>query len=184
MTSMDRTIYRHVKRSYTTKELIEAYTPTEEERHYVETTARSPQHRLNLMLWIKLFPCLGYFPGLDEIPPAIVAHVRSALSLPEELVPAYHTDLRHPRHIFAVSVGRCVGLSEHVKQAKKSRKEDRCPVAFLYLYENSTKWRWIYTFCMYSDPFLNAVPCPDNITHWPASRITIRRLCLESVCRL
>ena len=56
MTSIDRTIYRRVKRSYTTKELIEAYTPTEEERHYVETTARSPQHRLNLMLWIKLFP--------------------------------------------------------------------------------------------------------------------------------
>src|SRR6266571_7019737 len=89
MTSMDRTIYRHVKRSYTTKELIEAYTPTQEERHFVETTTRSPQHRLNLMLWIKLFPCLGYFPGVDDIPSAIVAHVRQALSLPEELVPAY-----------------------------------------------------------------------------------------------
>jgi hypothetical protein len=89
MTSMDRTIYRHVKRSYTTKELIEAYTPTQEERQFVETTTRSPQHRLNLMLWIKLFPCLGYFPGVDDIPPAIVAHVRQALSLPEELVPAY-----------------------------------------------------------------------------------------------
>jgi hypothetical protein len=64
MTSIDRTIYRRVKRSYTTKELIEAYTPTDEERHFVETTARSPQHRLNLMLWIKLFPCLGYFPWI------------------------------------------------------------------------------------------------------------------------
>ena len=41
------------------------------------------------MLWIKLFPCLGYFPGVDEIPSAIVTHVRKALSLPEELVPAY-----------------------------------------------------------------------------------------------
>jgi hypothetical protein len=54
-----------------------------------EATTRSPQHRLNLMLWIKLFPCLGYFPGVDDIPSAIVAHVRQALSLPEELVPAY-----------------------------------------------------------------------------------------------
>ena len=31
MTSIDRTIYRHVKRNYTTKELIEAYIPTGEE---------------------------------------------------------------------------------------------------------------------------------------------------------
>lgn len=50
MTSLDRTVYRHVKRSYTTKELIEAYTPTEEERHFVETMTRSQQQQLNLML--------------------------------------------------------------------------------------------------------------------------------------
>jgi TnpA family transposase len=98
MTSLDRTIYRHVKRSYTTKELIEAYTPTEEERHYVETMTRSRQHQLNLMLWIKLFPCLGYFPSVDEIPSAIVTHVRKALSLPEELVPAYDNPRTLYRH--------------------------------------------------------------------------------------
>ncbi len=96
LTSIDRTIYRHVKRSYTTKELIEAYTPTEEERRFVDTMTRSQQHQLNLMLWIKLFPCLGYFPSVDEIPSAIVTHVRKALSLPEELVPAYD----HPRTLY------------------------------------------------------------------------------------
>ena len=31
MTAIDRTIYRRMKRSYATKELIEAFTPTEEE---------------------------------------------------------------------------------------------------------------------------------------------------------
>ena len=41
MTSIDRTIYRRVKRSYTTKELIEAYTPTEEERRFVDTMTLS-----------------------------------------------------------------------------------------------------------------------------------------------
>src|SRR5438552_12087402 len=72
MTAIDRTIYRRMKRSYTTKELIEAYTPTEEERRFVDTMTRSQQHQLNLMLWIKLFRCLGYFPSVDEIPPAVV----------------------------------------------------------------------------------------------------------------
>jgi TnpA family transposase len=98
MTSIDRTIYRRVKRSYTTKELIEAYTPTKEECHFVETMTRSGQYQLNLMLWLKLFPCLGYFPGVDEIPSAIVTHVRKALSLPEELVPVYDNPRALSRH--------------------------------------------------------------------------------------
>lgn len=98
MTSIERTIYRRVKRSYTTKELIEAYTPTKEERSFVETMTRSPQQQLNLILWIKLFPCLGYFPGIEEIPSAIVTHVRKTLSLPEELVPAYDTPRTLYRH--------------------------------------------------------------------------------------
>ncbi len=37
MAAIDRTIYRRMKRSYTPKELIEAYTPTEEEHHFVST---------------------------------------------------------------------------------------------------------------------------------------------------
>lgn len=98
MTSIDRTIYRHVKRSYTTKELIEAYTPTKEERSFVEIMTRSPQQQLNLMLWLKLFPCLGYFPGIEEIPSAIVTHVRTTLSLSGELVPAYDTPRTLYRH--------------------------------------------------------------------------------------
>lgn len=98
MTSVDRTIYRHVKRSYTTKELIEAYTPTKEERRFVETMTRSQHHQLNLMLWLKLFPCLGYFPGVEELPSALVSHVRNALSLPEALVPAYDNPRTLYRH--------------------------------------------------------------------------------------
>ena len=75
MISIDRTIYRHVKQNYITKELIEAYTPTEEERRFVDAMTRTAQHQLNLMLWIKLFPCLGYFPAVDEILSAIVVHI-------------------------------------------------------------------------------------------------------------
>ncbi|MFL5627299.1 MAG: DUF4158 domain-containing protein, partial [Ktedonobacteraceae bacterium] len=98
MTAIDRTIYRRMKRSYTTKELIEAYTPTEEERRFVSTMTRTAQNQLNLMLWIKLFPCLGYFPALDEIPPALVDHVRQALDLASDIVPGYDHDRTLYRH--------------------------------------------------------------------------------------
>src|SRR5437764_5392442 len=92
ITAIDRTIYRRMKRSYTTKELIEAYTPTEEERSFVNTMTRTVQNQLNLMLWIKLFPCLGYFPAIDEIPAPLVDHVRKALNLEAVMVPAYVHD--------------------------------------------------------------------------------------------
>src|SRR5436190_15669515 len=92
MTAIDRTIYRRMKRSYTTKELIEAYTPTDEERRFVSTMTRTAQNQVNLMLWIKLFPCLGYFPTLREVPAALVDHVRQALSLSADVVPGYDHD--------------------------------------------------------------------------------------------
>lgn len=98
MTAIDRTIYRRMKRSYTTKELIEACTPTAEERRFVSTMTRTAQNQLNLMLWIKLLPCLGYFPAQDEIPAALVDHVRQALDLAAEVVPGYDHDRTLYRH--------------------------------------------------------------------------------------
>jgi len=56
MTAIDRTIYRRMKHRYSPKELIEAYTPTSEERRSVSARTRAAQNQLNLMLWIKLFP--------------------------------------------------------------------------------------------------------------------------------
>ena len=49
MTSIDRTVYRRMKRSSATKDLIEVYTPTDEERRFVDTMTRTAQHQLNLM---------------------------------------------------------------------------------------------------------------------------------------
>jgi Domain of unknown function (DUF4158) len=92
MTSIERTVYRRMKRSYATKELIEAYTPTDEERRFVNTMTRAAQNQLNLMLWIKLFPCLDYFPSLDEIPTPLVTHLRQALDLAADVIPGYDHD--------------------------------------------------------------------------------------------
>jgi len=98
MTAIDRTIYCRMKRSYITKELIEAYTSTEEERWFVSTMTRTVQNQLNLMVWIKLFPCLGYFPALSEIPAPLVDHIRKALDLAADVVPGYDHDRTLYRH--------------------------------------------------------------------------------------
>jgi hypothetical protein len=66
MTSIDRTIYRRMKCSYTTKELIETYTPTEEERRFVSTMTRTaPKPIEPHAATIKLFP---YSTRADEYP--------------------------------------------------------------------------------------------------------------------
>ncbi len=63
MTSIDRTVYRRMKRSYATKELIEVYTPTDEESRFVDTMTRTAQHQLNLMrLRSNSFPVWAIFP--------------------------------------------------------------------------------------------------------------------------
>lgn len=63
MTAIDRTIYRRMKRSYVPKELIEAYTPTEEERRFVSTMTRTAQNQFNLMrLRPGSFPAWAIFP--------------------------------------------------------------------------------------------------------------------------
>src|SRR5438874_10272567 len=98
VTAIDRTNYRRMKRSYATKELIEAYTPTAEEHRFVSTMTRTAQNQLNLMLWIKLFPCLGYFPALNEIPAPLVDHIRQALDLAADVVPGYDHDRTLYRH--------------------------------------------------------------------------------------
>jgi Domain of unknown function (DUF4158) len=50
------------------------------------------------MLWIKLFPCLGYFPALSEIPAPLLDHVRKALDLAADVVPGYEHERTLYRH--------------------------------------------------------------------------------------
>ena len=59
---------------------------------------RTAQYRLNLMIWIKLFPCLGYFPALSEIPAPLIDHIRKALDLAADVVPGYENDRTLYRH--------------------------------------------------------------------------------------
>jgi hypothetical protein len=43
------------------------------------------QHLLALLVWLKSYQRLGYFPKLDQVPSAAVTHVRGILQLPESV---------------------------------------------------------------------------------------------------
>ncbi|MGI8429765.1 MAG: Tn3 family transposase, partial [Solirubrobacteraceae bacterium] len=82
MASVERTAYPRFRRLVTARELA-LLSPTEDEVAWARAHARSGEHLLALVLSLRCFQRLGYFPRADEVPLAVVEHFRRALGLPE-----------------------------------------------------------------------------------------------------
>jgi Domain of unknown function (DUF4158) len=84
VTALERTAYPRFKRRPSAKELAEVYTPTAEELAFVRTMARGASPTLTLTVLLKSFERLGYMPRLQDVPFAIIGHIRSCLRLPPD----------------------------------------------------------------------------------------------------
>jgi hypothetical protein len=89
MASIERTAYPRFKRSPTGQEVEALYTPTDDEIQFARIIARKPQPRFGLLLLLKAFQRLGYFPAVEDIPPSIIQHVRIAIGDDAETLPTY-----------------------------------------------------------------------------------------------
>jgi hypothetical protein len=67
------------------KELREIYTPTPTDLAFVATTARGPAQKFGLMILLKVYQRLGYFPKPETIPGAIISHIHTVMKLPADL---------------------------------------------------------------------------------------------------
>ena len=81
MTSVDRTAYPRFGRVVPGRELAEAFTPTDAEVEWARAKTQDQQHLLALVVWLKAYQRLGYFPKVEDVPPVVVRHVREALGL-------------------------------------------------------------------------------------------------------
>ena len=63
--------------------------PVGEEIAWARENASSDEHLLGLVIQLKAFSRLGYFPALDEVPAEVVGHIRRDLRLPETTRPHY-----------------------------------------------------------------------------------------------
>ncbi|WP_308407046.1 DUF4158 domain-containing protein [Streptomyces sp. AC555_RSS877] len=72
-------------------ELHVFYTPQTEEIAWASGQVRSDNHLLALMVQLKYFNRMGYFPRLDDVPDA-VAHIRRDLGLGEDVAAVYDSD--------------------------------------------------------------------------------------------
>lgn len=79
MTSVDRAAYPRFGRVVPGRELAEAFTPTDAEMAWARAKTHDQQHLLALVVWLKAYQRLGYFPKVEDMPPVVVRHVRAAL---------------------------------------------------------------------------------------------------------
>jgi TnpA family transposase len=89
MASIERTAYPRFKRALTRHELQTLYTPTADEQTFIEQQTQTDSLRLSMLVLLKTFQHLGYFPRLDKVPAAVVDHVRRALHLPTSVPIGY-----------------------------------------------------------------------------------------------
>ncbi len=86
MTSIERTAYPRFGRVVTARELT-ALSPPPDEVAWARDLTRSDAHLLALVTSLKCFQRLGYFPGLSEVPDAVVGQLRRFLDLAETTAP-------------------------------------------------------------------------------------------------
>ena len=75
------TAYPRFKSTITDKDLQEVYTPTPDDVAFAEQATRIPATKVGLLVMLKTFQRLGYFPPFAQIPRRIIAHVSTCLGL-------------------------------------------------------------------------------------------------------
>jgi hypothetical protein len=83
VTSIDRTAYPRFARAVSARELAEVFTPSVVEVEWARGKTQDDQHLLALLVWLKAYRRLGYFPKLKDVPAVLSEHIRETIGLPE-----------------------------------------------------------------------------------------------------
>ena len=81
MASIERTAYPRFPRVLTLKDIQASFTPRQDEIEWASRFARTPSSRLALLVQLKCFQFLRYFPSTDVIPSEIVEHISASLGM-------------------------------------------------------------------------------------------------------
>ena len=98
MTSIDRTAYPGFARMVSARELADAFTPVGDEVVWAREKTTTGQHLVALVVWLKCYQRLRYFPQLDEVPDSVVGHIRGLLGLSEKVAAQVEANRTAKRH--------------------------------------------------------------------------------------
>lgn len=116
MASIERTAYPRFPRTLTLKDLHATFTPRPEEIEWAAGFARSAPRRLALLVNLKCFQFLRYFPAIDAIPAEVVEHISASLGMqPVHAISYPDSNISPYRHHKAIRTLLGVTPYEHVK---------------------------------------------------------------------
>ena len=98
MTWIERTAYPRLPRAVSLKELRESFTPGDDEMAWARTHTQPDRHLLALVVRLKCYQRLGYFPPAAAIPAAVIDHVRAMLGLDAGVTAGYDVGRTGTRH--------------------------------------------------------------------------------------
>ncbi len=87
MASIERTAYPRFGWLMSARELADL-SPTEDDVAWARDRSRSDEHLLALVVALRCFGRLGYFPRSDDVPVAVVDHIRCCLDLAQGTAPS------------------------------------------------------------------------------------------------
>lgn len=87
MASIERPAYPRLKPSFRKSELSDFYTPTLEELHFVREKSRKSETQLHLLIHLKVFQRLGYFPNIEDVYEGLIKYLQSVLKFPADVLP-------------------------------------------------------------------------------------------------
>ncbi|SDR61289.1 Tn3 family transposase [Paraburkholderia tuberum] len=92
MATLERTAYPRFPEVLAPRELQTCYTPLPDELEWARRATRGERPRLGLLVLLKVFQQLHYFPPLDTISAGVVEHVRAAADIGDTVQFGYDTE--------------------------------------------------------------------------------------------
>lgn len=92
MATLERTAYPRFPEVLAPRELQACYTPLPDELEWARRSTRGERPRLGLLVLLKVFQQLHYFPPADTIPAAVVEHIRAAADIGDSVQFGYDTE--------------------------------------------------------------------------------------------
>ena len=82
MASIERTVYPRFKKVVSERELHDVFIVTFDELAWAaEVAPRSNENLVALVVLLKSFQRLGYFPSIEDVPDEVIAHVGDQLDV-------------------------------------------------------------------------------------------------------
>jgi len=116
MTAIERTAYPQFKPQPSTKELAELYSPTAQEVAFAQSQTKSKRGLLRLLVMLKSFQRLGYFPRSEAVPTVVVNYIRTCLNLSAN-VSAVAPE--RSRYVYQDIIRAYLGVHPYGKKAQK-----------------------------------------------------------------